>query len=238
MARIYETLLAEVTNDTVESVILGVNWTLVQSSKGCGLAQTPRRDAPGCQPIADAGQLTSQNLKQLAELVRSENPMEISIGMAAINAHYNHYDLRGPDLNGLDAFADIEGRIAVIGRFPRLEKHLKNYCVFEREPREGEYAEKDMGEILSDCPAVIITAATLANGTAAGIIELAGKARKALVGPGTPLAPGLEKLGIESLAGMVVHNAVRARKVVAEGGAVAALKTCGRYVTLKFKPSV
>jgi hypothetical protein len=31
---------------------------------------------------------------------------------------------------------------------------------------------------------------------------------------------------------MVIDDAARARKVIGQGGAVAALKNCGRYVTL------
>ena len=204
----------------------------METAEGCGLAQTPRRDAPGCQPVRNAGTLAECGLKKLTALVQSDNPLEISVGVAAINAHYNRYGFEGPDINGLDAFRNIDGLVAVIGRFPNLDRHLNNYCVIEREPREGEFGEGDMEEILPTCEAVVITAATLANGSAGRIIELAGIARKAFVGPGTPLAPALIAEGIECLAGMVINDAARARAVIGEGGAVAALKTCGRFVTL------
>ena len=231
----FEILLAGVSDDAVQNVTIGINWTLVETSEGCGLAQTPRRDAPGCQPVASAGTLAENKLIHLAGLVRSENPLEISIGVAAINAHFNRYNIQGPDLNGLDAFSEVDGRVAIIGRFPNLDRHLKNYCVIEREPREGEFAEADMETILPGCEAVIITAATLVNGSAQRIIDLAAGARKAFVGPGTPLAPMLQSEGIECLAGMVIDDAPRARKVVSEGGAVAALKGCGRFVTLMMR---
>ena len=225
-------LLSGVHDVPVLNITIGVNWTLVETAEGCGLAQTPRRDAPGCQPVRNAGTLAEGGLTALAALVHSDNPLETSVGVAAINAHHNRYNVIGPDLNGLDAFQNIDGLVAVIGRFPNLDHHLTNYCVIEREPREGEYGEQDMGEILPKCEAVVITASTLVNGSAERIIELAANARKAFVGPGTPLAPALFAVGIVCLAGLVIDDAARARNIIGEGGAVAALKTCGRYGTL------
>ncbi len=229
---VFSILQSGVLDAPVLNITIGVNWTLVETAEGCGLAQTPRRDAPGCQPVRNAGTLAEGGLAALAALVQSDNPLETSVGVAAINAHHNLYSTEGPDLNGLDAFRDIDGLVAVIGRFPNLERHLKKYCVIEREPREGEYGEEDMEKILPKCEATVITAATLANGSAGRIIELAGNAQKAFVGPGTPLAQALFAEGIVCLAGMVIYNAARARNIIGEGGAVAALKTCGRYVTL------
>jgi uncharacterized protein (DUF4213/DUF364 family) len=229
---VYSILLSGVNDAPVLNITIGINWTLVETADGCGLAQTPRRDAPGCQPVRNAGTLAERGLERLAALMRSDNPLETSLGVAAINAHHNRYSTEGPDLNGLDAFRDIDGLVAVVGRFPNLDRHLNNYCVIEREPREGEFGEGDMAKILPTCEAVVITAATLANGSAGRIIELAENARKAFVGPGTPLAPALISEGIECLAGMVIDDAARARTIIGEGGAVAALKNCGRFVTM------
>ena len=181
---VYSILLSGVNDAPVLNITIGINWTLVETADGCGLAQTPRRDAPGCQPVRNAGTLAERGLERLAALMR-------------------------PDLNGLDAFRDIDGLVAVVGRFPNLDRHLNNYCVIEREPREGEFGEGDMAKILPTCEAVVITAATLANGSAGRIIELAGNARKAFVGPSTPLAPALISEGIECLAGMVIDDAAR-----------------------------
>ena len=229
---VYSIILAGIADAPVQNIVIGINWTLVETANGCGLAQTPRRDTLGCSPVQNAGELAGMELRELATLVRSDNPIEIAVGVAAANAHHNRYGIKGPELNGLDAFRDVDGMVTVIGRFPNLNRHLKNYCVIEREPGDGEYGEKDMEKILSISEAVLITAATLANGSAARIIELAGNARKAFVGPGTPLAKALLSEGVECLAGMVIDDASRARGIIGEGGAVAALKHCGRYVTL------
>ena len=229
---VYSIILADIVDVPVQNIRIGINWTLVETANGCGLAQTPRRDTPACMPIKNAGELTDMGLRELASLVRSDNPIEIAVGMAAVNAHHNRYGIKGPVLNGLDAFRDVDGMVAVIGRFPNLDRHLKNYCVLEQEPRDGEYGEKDMEKILPTSKAVLITAATLANGSVGRIIKLAGNVRKAFVGPGTPLATALLSECVECLAGMVIDDAPRARRIIGEGGTVAALKHCGRYVTL------
>ena len=140
---VYSIILADIVDVPVQNIRIGINWTLVETANGCGLAQTPRRDTPGCMPIKNAGELTGMGLRELASLVRSDNPIEIAVGMAAVNAHHNRYGIKGPVLNGLDAFRDVDGMVAVIGRFPNLDRHLKNYCVLEQEPltrlaREGE----------------------------------------------------------------------------------------------------
>ena len=148
---VYSILLSGVNDAPVLNITIGINWTLVETADGCGLAQTPRRDAPGCQPVRNAGTLAECGLERLAALMQSDNPLEISLGVAAINAHHNRYSTEGPDLNGLDAFRDIDGLVAVVGRFPNLDRHLNNYCVIEREPREGEFGEGDMAKILPTC---------------------------------------------------------------------------------------
>lgn len=230
---LYDELLQPIPAIPVRRVVIGVNWTLVECESGCGLAQTPRRDAPGCQPISGAGELTTRDLRKLAELVRSANPMETSLGMAAVNAFHNRYDVEGGRENGLDAFRDADGPVTVVGRFPGLERHLKSFRIVEREPREGEYGEGDFGRLVSDSAGIVITASTLANKSAEHLFELAHGRRIAIVGPGTPLASGLHRMGVEVLAGSVVENADMAATIVAQTGGAAALKQACRYVTLR-----
>lgn len=233
---LYGALLRPVERASIARIVIGVNWTLVQSQTGCGLAQTPRRDAPGCQPITGSGDLAKRDLRQIAELIWSANPMETTLGMAAINAFHNRTDLQGSSENGLDAFGEVDGPVTVVGRFPGLERHLKNFRIVEREPREGEFAESAFEALAADSAGIVITASTLANKSAERLFELSVGKRIAIVGPGTPLAPSLHALGVEVLAGSIVENADRAATVVAQTGGAAALKQACRYVTLKAPP--
>jgi uncharacterized protein (DUF4213/DUF364 family) len=230
---LYTALLRPIIAAPIRRIVLGVNWTLVESETGCGLAQTPRRDAPGCQPISGAGDLAKRDLRSIAEFVHSDNPMETTLGMAAINAFHNRSDLTGSDENGLDAFRDAEGPVTVVGRFPGLERHLKSYRVVEREPREGEFPESAFRDLAAESAGIVITASTLANKSAERLFEQAEGKRIAIVGPGTPFAVDLYKFGVEVLAGSVVENADLAAIIVGQTGGAAALKQACRYVTLK-----
>ena len=229
---IYDTLLSDIHDQKIKRVVVGFNWTLVETKFGCGLASTPRRTTNICLPISDAGELTRLTTTSSAELVYSKNPLEVSIGMATINSFYNRYDLVAKSKNGLDTFLNAEGPITVIGRFPGISMRYKNIRIIEKNPRKGEYSQNDAPKLLNESAAVIITSSTLLNGTAAPLIELSKNARICLVGPSTPLAPKLLDLGIECLAGTIVTNPKKMIVTVSEGGDVKTLKPFGSFKTI------
>jgi uncharacterized protein (DUF4213/DUF364 family) len=230
---LYDELIAPIGAEPIRRVVIGVHWTLVESDHGCGLAQTPRRNAIGAKPVPDSGRLETFSLRAIAERVHSDNPLEAVIGMAGINAFHNRYDREGPPDNGLGTFRDVDGPVTVIGRFPSLEKYLRDFRVVELEPREGEYPESAFGELAADSAGVVITASTLVNKSAERLFEQAQGRRIAIVGPGTPLAPRLHKLGVEILAGSVVRDATMAAAVISQSGAAPQLKPLCRYVSLR-----
>jgi uncharacterized protein (DUF4213/DUF364 family) len=230
---LYDELIAPIGAEPIRRVVLGVHWTLVESEHGCGLAQTPRRNAVGAKPVADAGRLETFKLRELAERAHSVNPLDVCIGMAAINAFYNRYDCNGPEDNGLGAFRDVDGPVTVIGRFPGLEKYLREFRVVELEPREGEYPESAFAELAASSAGIVITASALVNKSAERLFEQARGRRIAIVGPGTPLAQRLHELGVEVLAGSVVQDAADAAAVVSQSGAAPQLKRLCRYIALR-----
>lgn len=230
---LYDELIAPIGDEPVNRVVLGVHWTLVESECGCGLAQTPRRNTVGAKPVADAGRLERFTLRDLAERAHSANPLDVCIAMAAINAFHNRYDRDGPADNGLGAFRDVDGPVTVIGRFPGLEKYLREFRIVELEPREGEYPESAFAELAASSAGIVITASTLVNKSAERLFEQAQGRRIAIVGPGTPLAPRLHELGVEVLAGSVVQDAATAARVIAQSGAAPQLKPLCRYVALR-----
>ena len=233
MKNVLTILLDGVAHGTIKRIVVGINWTFVEAENGCGLAQTPRRDAPGCQPIADAGNLTRLSLRQLALLIESTNPMEVAIGMAAINASYNRLDLDVEYGNGLDVFGQVDQSVTVVGRFPRLEERYLFLKVIEKEPCEGEFPESMAKEILQSSRHSIITSSTFVNGTAENMISYAENGQIAIVGPGTPFCPGLFKLGVNVLSGLIIDDPQAASRVVAEGGAVQGLKDVARYANIR-----
>lgn len=86
--KLLETLLEILPPDPVpiRKVIVGLHWTLV-CSKSSGLAST----MVGCGPhghaiMRDVGLLHQKNTQDLAHWILSDNLLEASVGMAAINS--------------------------------------------------------------------------------------------------------------------------------------------------------
>lgn len=225
-------LRAGVQSTPVRRVIVGLNWTLVATDQGAGLAHTPARDTAGCRATPAAGTYAGHGLDVLAGLMRSDNPFEVAVGVAAANAHYNRFGLEGAGVNGLDVLRGVDGPITVIGRFPGVAERLPGARVVERRPRTGEYGEDEAPRLLAESAGAVITASALVNGTLAALLTAARGARVALIGPGTPLAPALFELGITALSGLIVEDVEAVAQIVGEGGAVRALKPHCRYVTL------
>lgn len=230
-----DALAGQVADRPVRRVVIGLNWTLVETAEGCGLAHTPERGAPGCRAPDGAGTLAGRGLRALAGLVRSDNPALVAVGVAAVNAGHAGSAPAGTATNGLDLFRPIAGRTVVVGRFPGLADRLPGCALVERDPRSGEVAEADAAEPIAGAAGLIITASALANGGVSRCLALAaGRAdlTVALVGPGTPLAPALFRRGIHILSGTVVTDPDAAARIIGEGGAVKALAACTRPVTL------
>ncbi len=229
---IFDTLLSDIQDQKIKRVVIGFNWTLVETEFGCGLANTPRKTDESCFSIPNAGNLTNLTTCDASTLIYSQNPIEVSIGLATINSFYNRFDLVASNRNGLDFFSDINGPITVIGRFPNLAKRFKNVRIIEKKPLRGEYGENDAAKLLPDSAGVLITSSTLTNGTAGNLIELSKNASVCLVGPSTPLAPKLLNLGINCLAGTIVTNLKQMLIAVSEGGAATTLKPFGSFKIL------
>ncbi|BBK32263.1 hypothetical protein EDC65_1061 [Stella humosa] len=213
-------------------VVVGVNWVLVEGPDGTGLSHAPVRSAPGCRPIPQAGRLAGTSLRDLAAGMDSDNPFEVAIAIAAANAHHNRPDLEGEPGNALEDAGREGCPTVVIGRFPGLDRTIPHAKVVERRPGPGDYSEAEAGRLIAEAELVLVTASTLGNGSLAGLLDLAAGKRVVLVGPGTPLAPGLFDCGIARLAGLVIADPDHAARVIMEGGAVRGLRQAGRNVTL------
>ncbi len=213
-------------------VIVGLNWTLVVGPDGAGMAQTPARGTAGCRSLPRPGTYAGQPLAKLAALWQSDNVFEHAIAVAAVNAHWNRYDIVADAANGLDRIENRGERTVVIGRFPGLAARYPGIAVVEREPRPGEHPESALPKLLPRAEFVAITASTIVNGSLAGILPLCQNAFVLIIGPSTPLAPVLFDLGVDALSGFVARDLDNLAGAVTEGAAVSALKPYGRYATI------
>lgn len=222
-------LLSDVSNERSGRVIVGFNWTAVEGPNGIGLAASPSRQS-GASTTEETGSYGGKPLNALAALLRSDNGYERAIGLAACNAHWNAPHAGLEEGSGLEL---ADAKVAVIGRFPDLERRLPNATVLELNPGPKDRPASDAPDILPHAEAVVITATTLVNGTLQGLLNLVRRETPViLVGPSTPLCPSLLQLGVSELAGFVVEDREGCLKAVMEGAGARALKRFGRQVLL------
>lgn len=236
MWRIYDDLIAAVPDGpVVAECLIGIHWTLVRS-EATGMALTPfdRGKGHGSGGFATSGigrRIAGMPVRELAGFVKSWNPFEASLGLAAINSVLNAPARVEKMLDGLlpvqsqsNAFLQYRDslrgkRVAVIGRFPDLEQ-LGSICrltVLERMPGNDDLPDPACEYVLPEQDFVFITATALINKTLPRLLELSRNAFTFLVGPSTPFAPALYGHGIDVLAGTVVIDQSSLWQAVKEG---------------------
>lgn len=228
--RLYRDLALGVAADAVRQIVIGPRWLMVEGPVGAGLAYLPRnaRDLIGRLP-----EFRKMSLRQLAEFSGSWDPLEMALGVAAINAHYNRFDLVGEMGNGAQAFGREAGRVVVIGAFPGLSEMLPNPQVIENDPRPGEYPTIAMDTLLPGCAAAVVASSTLVNRNLPRILRLAQGSRVALVGPVTPLTPRLHAYGLEILGGLVIRDPRGLGEAIRFGALPREFGRFGQYLHLR-----
>jgi uncharacterized protein (DUF4213/DUF364 family) len=191
-------------------------------SKHCGLASTFHEEHPYHRPVRNVGRLTQLSALQLAQYARSDNVLEASIGMAAINSLIDIDEARCVKENALDVLA-LKGRgksIAIVGRFPwipNLRRIAKMLWVIEQSPQEGELPAEAAEEVLPQADVVGITGASFINHTVESLLGLSKNSFVVIVGPTTPLSPVLFDYGADVLAGVKVVEPNRTIHSISQG---------------------
>lgn len=234
--RLYDDLALGVGAGMARRVVVGLNWIMVEGPHGIGLAQTPERGTPAC--VAAAGGWGGRSLRELAGLVRSWDPVEVAVGVAALNAHYNRFDLDGDTVNGLDVLDCDPAGLVVVGAFPGLAQRLPGAKIIDRNPGPGQYPAEAASWLLPRAEGALITASALVNRSLPGLLRAGGSVSAVLVGPGAPLSPRLFDYGVCALSGLVATDADGMARAVAEGGGAKDLKRFGRQLTLRRVPAV
>ncbi len=228
---IYKSLVRSV-EGVAHRVLIGINWTAVEGSKGTGLCHTAVRGSNGCRDLPDSGNYCGRKLQDLSQMIFSDNPFEKSIAFAAINAHYNRYDLKGDPINGLELAKSHGADTVIIGRFPDIDNRLPRAKVVDRGFNLNYYPEESAKMLLPKAQNVIITGSALSNGSLPRLLRLSKKAFTTLVGPSAPFSQILFEYGVDAISGFVVSDTNKAIKTIMEGGATRALQSCGQKFTI------
>lgn len=223
---IIDDLLSMLNGDALlQDACMGPFWTIVSTEKGAGMASTMRdaKTPHGHGLVRWAGELTEHTGREVAELVRSNSPIEASLGMAALNALIDVGHCEMSNRNAVDEIARrCEGkRAAVVGHFPfvpRIRTEAAHVDVLELNPVDGELPPECADEILPEAHVVVITGTSLVNKTFDGLLALCSPhAFLCVIGPTTPLSEVLFDYGVDLIAGTRVVDAGQAMAMARQG---------------------
>lgn len=217
-------LLSKLSNDApIRSILVGAHWTIVCSEK-CGLAATLMENYPhGHAAVRDVGSLHTKTARELAEYALSDNLLEASIGVAAINSLIDYDEKQAVEVNAVEVLIENgRGRnVALIGHFPfipQLRKSVGQLWIIEQQPTEGEYPAEAASEWLPRAEVIAITSSTLINHTIDGLLALCpSRALVIMLGPSTPLSPIMFDHGVNILAGTKVLDESAVLRSVGQG---------------------
>ncbi len=162
--------------------------------------------------------------KALARLIRDEDPLKASLGMATMNSLLPEPPARYlSNLNAGDLILrmGMEKRVAIIGHFPFVRKmkgKFKELMVFERSPKPGDLEENMIPLKLPSADIVAVTATTIANKSLGNILSSCREdAVKIIIGPSTPLCDAAFELGFDYVAGTLVNDTALLKKGIVSG---------------------
>lgn len=190
----------------VRRVCIGLHWTVVES-RFAGVAHTYKTSRK--VEVAESGDLVGRSALDLASRLRSWEPLEASLGLAALNS------LIEPSGDPGNVFEEIlqavPGRtVTVIGRFPSNERVAavagKAYFL-EMQPEGNELPPTAAEEVVPQSDISVITATALINKTLARLLELGRGGTTLVLGPSTPMNDVLFDHGAAVLAGTRVRDA-------------------------------
>ena len=207
----------------VRSIFVGVHWTVV-CSRHCGMAATLMdTHVHGHSQVRDAGHLHTKSARELAEYARSDNPLEASIGMAAINSLLEVDESRAVEINAMEVLIEHgqDKIVALVGHFPfipKLRPAVGQLWVLEKRPAEGDYPAEAAPDLIPWADMVAITSTALINHTLDGLLALCRpEALVMMLGPSTPLSPMLFTHGVSILSGSMIVDEAAVLRTVGQG---------------------
>lgn len=227
----------------VRDYCLGTHWSYLEAECGMGVSFTCTGGAPRRFTL----DLRGRELREVAELAKSWNFPEATLGVAALNAWYARPELLDPldaaydepvelpdgTIRKMDAFelwrprveaAEAEaGRrqnVVVVGHFPHIDR-IKEYAdliVLERNCTQADDTPDPACEyVMPAADFAFITGVTIINKTAPRLLDLAVSAHAVLVGPSVVMSPLLFEWGVDTLAGSVVDDPEKTRFAIKNG---------------------
>ncbi len=219
----------------VADVRIGLGYTAVQLDTGSvGLAYTFLENAgKGCSVFQGRRPLASAYVRDIVPYTTSPDALERTVGLAAANALFNidgAFACPGWSCHGGDLLDVLElgpdDRVGMVGFFgplvPLIRQRAGELIIFEEhmDRADGLLPGHRAAEMLPTCTVAIITATSIINNSFEQLAAAAASCRvKALLGPSTPLVPGIVcDYGVTHLSGVIASDAQQILRVVSEAG--------------------
>ncbi|MGD1911523.1 MAG: Rossmann-like domain-containing protein [Rivularia sp. (in: cyanobacteria)] len=238
---IYDLMLDYGTKDTqIKEIIIGLTWTLC-IAENAGLCMSP---GIATRTLPFSGTLVNKSISELAPWLRSWNPYQATVAMAAINSVINSSSslpntgtvLSPKGSANLAVFEHFlpqirNKNVCIIGRYPGLNKYANemDMKVIELNPGAEDFPAPASEYLLPEAEWVFLTATSIVNKTFPRLVQLAKNSKLVLMGPTLPWLPELKQMGINYLAGIKITNLPALRQTVAEGGGVRIFETGIQY---------
>ncbi len=208
----------------VKNVLIGVHWTLV-TSKHSGLGSTLVNCGPhGHSHMRDVGNLLGKTAQELAGWLESDNLLEASVGIAALNSLIDVDESRlRLDVNASEVIGEkSKGKnLVIVGHFPfasRMKGIARNLWVIEKNPYGDDFPEEAAQDFIPQADVVAITGTAIINHTIDGLLSLCRPETMVMIlGPSTPLLPQLYDHGITYLSGSRIVDAEAACRTIQQG---------------------
>ncbi len=211
--RLYDEL--KNTSTKIKDAWVGLHWTAVESTY-VGMSHTYKTDSKA--QLEHAGALAGMRACDLMKLALSSEPINASVGIAALNSAIEP----AGDEGSVNPYLEKESRgktICIIGRFPfndEMKKYAKKAYILEFDPLPGELPSTACDDVLPRSDLNIITATTFINGTIDHLLEIS-RGKNVILGPSTPMHPMLFEHGIDVLAGVRVIDKLRLQRSIVQG---------------------
>ena len=261
MSKLNEEIVAEVqarsaclTNiPKVRMVAISLGYTLVElDTDTLGVCFTPRSGADSCVHYQSAGTLAQKPVLELAELMLSPNPLEKSVGIAAVNAvskvimdhEPEKFSFSGSDFLDLLPLKKERLKVGMVGNIgpflPFLKKHAASLIIVDDNPSlpqgimgQGPAMSRNIKD-LAQVDVLIITGSSAAVGDFDEALTAARSARFiGVVGPSAGWLPDPAfRQGVHAVAGTRITNLPGARRAILEGGGTPHFIRYGQKYTL------
>ena len=191
----------------------------------------------GHSQVRDVGALQQKSAQELAHWILSDNLLEASIGIAALNSLLDVDESQMEPINAAEVIAreSKDKNLVFIGHFPfvdRMKSIAKHCWVIEKHPFGDDFPEEATQEFVPQANIIAITGTTLINHTLDGLLSLCRPGSFVMVlGPSTPLSPLLFNYGISFLSGSRVIDEDAAVATIQQGAIFPQIKGV-RLVTM------